>query len=127
MIAVGFYTCNLEMNNVHNVFVFFFSFAVSQQVRYKDELFPVVRHQVVSDGGVSSQLIKLNVPSWSCLLQCWSIFSVVCQSSSSNREVDDGTTISFVCTCAFHLLFPVLSLTIITCSGLLRMLYASFF
>ena len=73
----------------------------------------VVRNQVVS-GGVSSQLVKLHIFPGHAFLQFWSICSVVCQSSSPNRQAAAGTIFSFVCMCALYWLLLVLSLTIIT-------------
>ena len=50
-----------------------------------------------------------------------------CLLFSSHGQAADGTISSFLCMWAFSQLCPVLSLTIITCSGLLRRWKASFF
>ena len=101
--------CTLEMNKVHN-FVIFVSFVRCYMVRPVTRMNYVVCHQVVS-GGVSSQLVKLQIFPGHAFYSVWCICSVVCQSSSPNRQGTDGTIVSFLCMRAFHLLFPVLSLT----------------
>ena len=57
--------------------------------------------------------------SWPCLVQFWSICSVI-QSSSPLGQAVDGIIFSCVFRWAFRRLCPVLSLTIIACSDLIR-------
>ena len=105
--------CTLEMNKVHNLSLLFFSFAVTRSASYKDELY-------CPSPSSSVQLFKLHIFPGHAFYSFWSICSVVCQSSSPNRQEADGTIFSFLYKSTFHLLFPVLNLTIISSYGLLR-------
>ena len=64
MVAFGHYTCTLEMNKVHNFFIFFFSFAVTRSGQYQGCTLLYVwcspHHHTVSDW-VSSQSVKLHI------------------------------------------------------------------